>query len=207
MARSITYVRHIFATFTYKRDAPINEVWGKISKDFNRCVQKYRRLNNCSVQYLRTIEEHRDGYPHIHVLFQFPDARIIVENNRYFDSRLFALWKRLTWTHGLSDWQPPRHKGLFALTYILKYISKNSTTKTIWKKILPPPDTTSTHSQNPPTSADSVPTPKTTKSTSPNPIFFNNIKLCSWSRSFDFSPFSLRGVGGERPQDLSIYFT
>ncbi len=191
----IKFIRHVFATFTYERNRSSNDTWDGVSKDYNRFIQKFRRLNNCKVQYLRTLEAHKDSYPHIHSLLQFPTARIRVENSNYFENNLWLHWKA-QWSNGLSDYQVPYSKREGQLSYILKYISKNSTSKNIWKKILSvqpvckpgliQSDTTPAIVETP----TSAVTSDTFKSiTSANPIHYRNQKLCSWSRAFDWAPF------------------
>lgn len=208
------FIRHLFATLTYDRVLSSECTWQRTSKDFNRFIQKLRRLHcDTQIAYLRTIESHKDGYPHIHVLLQHPSAVIRVSNSKYFDRTLYQKWKGL-WSHGLSDFQAPRRKE-DSIKYILKYITKSSTTKTIWKKLY------SGHGDLH-RSANLAKNPQTT--TTPdsylveegqlhvhtvskrsllkvnsqdhgqpeNRIYFNGIKLCSWSRNFDFSPFFIK---------------
>ncbi len=192
-----TFARHVFATLTYKREGkPLN-----VSKDFNRFVQTFRRLNQKQIGYFRSIELHKDSYPHIHVLFQFDSACLSVYHNRFFDSVLYHRWKRC-WKHGLSDFQPPRKSGVHQLTYIMKYISKNATSKTVWKKLYQQNVSSVTSTQD----VSSSPTPSNTimeiqdkmtlRSTIPSVYLVlnstNRLKLLSWSRNFDFSPFFIK---------------
>ncbi len=212
-----TFARHVFGTLTYKRlygegssYVPrdhedgllrLNGFSRNVSKDFNRFVQRFRRLNQKHIGYFRSIELHKDGYPHIHVLFQFDSACLSVYHNRFFDSILYHRWKRC-WQHGLSDFQPPRKHGVHQLTYIMKYISKNATSKTVWKKLYPQSVSSVTNIQD----VSSCPTPSSTitpsqvkttsKSTIPSVYLVlnstNRLKLLSWSRNFDFSPFFIK---------------
>ena len=133
LALRIEFTRHVFGTLTYSRDLPVDERWSGISKDFNRYLQKIRRLHNTKLDYFRVVEKHRDGFPHIHVLLQWENASIRVDNSRYFDKSLYQKW-RLLWQHGHSDYQKPRRASLGTLTYILKYLIKNQTQRTIWKR-------------------------------------------------------------------------
>lgn len=166
--------------------------WKHCSQDYNRYIQKVRRLHSCPVEYFRVVEEHKDSFPHIHCLLQFPDARIRCTNSKYFDNTLYQKWKSL-WTHGLSDYQKPKRSGLGTLSYLMKYLIKNTTSKTIWNKIL---------SSNPVSIAD-VPSTQPTSleiPTAPNmdafvpspPTHINGVKLASWSRNFDWSPLSVK---------------
>lgn len=182
----IHFIRHIFATVTYEHSISSATAWDSVSSNYNRYIQKLRRLHGCPVQYLRTLESHKNDYAHCHSILQFPDARIRVDNHKYFTPSLHAKWK-LLWSHGLSDYQVPKTKGTSQLTYILKYIIKNQTSKTIWKKIL--------KSQCVVNSADAQPSNTSTDSSenqfdfSVAPVSKNGAKLCSWSRNFDFKPF------------------
>lgn len=127
----ITYVGYIFGTYTYTRDIPISLAWSKTSKDWNRYVHRLRRLHNCSVEYLRSVESHADGYPHLHAVLRFP-IPITVQNSKYVDRNLYLKWKKL-WKSGISDYQVPRSKGNSAILYIIKYVTKQTTVKSFWK--------------------------------------------------------------------------
>lgn len=197
---STSFIRHTFATLTYVRDSSTEDTWAQVTKNFNRFIQRYRRLHNQNIQYIRAIESHKDGYPHIHVLIQHPAADLRITNRKYFDRRLYGQWKGL-WPHGLSDFQVPRRKSVGQLRYILKYINKNATCKTVWKKILPASTpsghTSETQTMTTSQSADNAATPWTTSDPSNqnteelHPTHFFGIKLLSWSRHFDFGVFAL----------------
>lgn len=194
----ITFTRHVFATLTYgDRSADSESVWRKTSKDYNRYIQRIRRLHNCPVQYLRTVEAHKDGYPHVHSLLQWPDARIRVSNTRYFDRELYSQWRKL-WESGLSDFQVPRRNS-DSVRYILKYITKNTTTKTVWKKLFVNP---AEKTQNMQLEESGHPTKcipvldaclrqldSQSDLSTVSKTHLYGVKLCSWSRDFDFSPF------------------
>ncbi len=190
----ITFKRHVFATLTYRRESTNDATWDSCSKDFNRFTLKIRRLHKANVHYLRTLESHTDGYPHIHCLLQWPSACLRIENSKYFDNALHARW-RSSWAHGISDFQVPRSTHQGQISYILKYITKNATTKTIWKKILsaqPAGELTSTSDTTNATVANgkNAVTKPTSFSTTPAPlIHYRSQKLCSWSRGFDWAPF------------------
>lgn len=149
--------------------------------DFNRFCQKFRRLHNTQVQYLRVVEEHKDTYPHIHVILQFPDARLSITNSRYFDRILYKKWKTL-WISGHSDYQTMSRGGVGGLRYILKYLVKNTTRKTLYKKI---------YTLHPVAIRSSTTPPETRRTKKPErlPIKKNGVKLATWSRCFDFVPF------------------
>lgn len=109
--------------------------WRTLSKNYNRYIQRFRRQFPLSdIQYIRAIEAHKDGYPHIHEILQFKNS-LNVKDARYFDPELFRRFKGL-WSHGLSDYQPPRGDKQ-PILYLIKYISKSSNShRTIWKKML-----------------------------------------------------------------------
>lgn len=184
LPQRIEFVRHIFATLTYSRDKSVQQRWYTVSKDFNRYCQSLRRLHPDGFEYLRVVERHKDDYPHIHAIIQFPNASIRVENSRYFTKSLYAKWKS-TWTHGHSDYQKPKHSGHGTLMYIMKYLIKNTTAKTIWKKCFDQRILKSV-----PTVEDAT-TPISSKPSSiiKLPVRVHGVKLATWSRNFDFTPF------------------
>ena len=189
------FIRHIFATLTYRRTYTLEDAWKRSSKDFNRFLQKYRRLHNTHVQYFRVIEEHKDGYPHVHSLLQFPDARIRVSNSRYFESTLYKKWKSL-WLSGHSDYQKPRNGPERAIPYLMKYLLKNQTAKTVWKKILA--DSVSTTLQEEVSPATNVEKSSLglhqddSSDSILSSTHLNGVKLCSWSRNFDWKPLKAK---------------
>ncbi len=180
----ITYGKTAFVTTTYSRDRLLDSCWKNSNSDFNRYIQKLRRLHQNSVQYLRTIEMHRDGYPHFHAVLRFPIV-LTITNGRYFDKALYAKW-RSSWTHGLSDSQPPIRKES-PLAYIIKYTTKNSGRK-IWiryyqtmnqrldaKSVNPPP----IGSFPPPVTFSAEPVTCLSQKCA-----HYKIKQCTWSRNF-----------------------
>lgn len=193
---------HVFATLTFTRDISLDSAWEQTNTNFNRYIQKFRRQSaGNEIQYIRTVEAHLDSYPHIHTILQF-HSPISVDNARYFDPTLYRKWKQL-WTFGISDYQPPRSSRL-PILYLIKYISKGNTTKTIWKKMF----------ANATATADSKPSPAPSVkvvTTTPTQEFCKkyNIKQCTWSRKFTFPV--LNGVGGvphgDGKQSLLRYFT
>lgn len=68
----------------------------------------------------------------------------------------------------------------------MKYLSKNQTSKTIWKKTYPVQTSTSTAN-----SVRSETLSAKIEKISKNPTHRYNVKLASWSRQFDFKPFIL----------------
>lgn len=66
----------------------------------------------------------------------------------------------------------------------MKYLVKNTTAKTIWKKIL------TTNSNQKMGNND-----KLRKLEEVQPIKLNKVKLCTWSRNFDWDPFKMQLSG------------
>lgn len=190
MARKqITYSRHVFITLTYSRDVQIQESWKKVSKDYNRFIQRLRlKPYNTSYNYIRVIEQHRDGYPHIHCIIQHPTRAVFrITFDRYVDRVLRKSWKA-RWPHGFSDVRAIKTAGRTgSFFYLLKYLSKNQTKKTIYKKVIIYP-AGSTCGRG-----ISVKKEKTPLSTENHvlPTHLNGVKLCTWSRNFDFTPFQI----------------
>lgn len=186
--RSVT--QHVFVTLTYKREYGLVECWKRVTKDYNRFFQKFRRLHRGGCEYIRTIECHADNYPHLHAVIQFKHG-ILVSNGRYFDEDLFKKWKTF-WECGHTDFQAPYAGSQYPVLYIVKYISKNGSLKTLWKRYYsahPVKDTsvlpvaqntvaTSTHSS----------VIKNTETLNPSTFFCKQFKIkqCSWSRNFEF---------------------
>ncbi len=176
----ITYGKTVFFTSTYSRDRLLDDTWNKANSDFNRYIQKLRRLHEDKIQYLRTIEAHADGYPHFHAILRFPTV-LTIYNSRYFRKDVYTTWKK-AWSHGHSDAQPPRNKQS-PLAYIIKYATKQSGNK-IWMKYyqhlnVPSADLPATVS-NMETTAPSV------HPASPLSVICTKykIKQCTWSRNF-----------------------
>ena len=190
-----SFTKHVFNTLTYKRSRTKKETWKQCSKDFNRFIQKLRRYHRDKIEYLRVVEQHKDQFPHIHVLLQFTRISIQVRDNRWFDREMYKRWKGL-WTHGLSDFQTPKKSRLGTLSYLLKYMNKNTTSKTLWKKVYANTVENSDQKEDSSTSSKmDVGAKKTTETESKgktvvtNPIYLHGIKLLSWSRNFNFSVF------------------
>ncbi len=177
----ITYGKTVFFTSTYSRDRPLDSCWKSSNTHFNRYIQKLRRLHKDSVQYLRTLEMHADGYPHFHAVLRFPTV-LTITNGRYFDRPTYKEWKS-AWTHGHSDAQPPRTKQS-PLAYIIKYTTKESGTK-IWKRYYRNLNVQSAMSEPTEFSAKIRVIPSVTPVT---PLFMKckeyKIKQCTWSRKF-----------------------
>jgi len=177
----ITYGKTVFLTTTYSRTRLLDSCWKGANSNFNRYIQKLRRLHQNPIQYLRTIEMHADGYPHFHAILRFPTV-LTITNGRYFDKALYAKWKS-TWPYGLSDSQPPFCKQS-PLAYIIKYTTKNSGRK-IWLRFYQHSSANSVIPLPPHSST----TKKVTFSAEPVTRLSQNcakykIKQCTWSRKF-----------------------
>lgn len=207
VAKTSRVVTHVFATLTYQRKEDSDTTWKRVTRDFNHFITYYRRLHIDGVEYLRTVEAHADGYPHLHAVLQLQHG-VFVSNDRYFDPDLYKKWKSL-WSCGLSDFQAPTLGPRNTVLYIVKYITKSSTKKTIWRKCY-----TGQIQEN--ISARSVVVPTATSSTpqtavqkpkinEDNPSTFlckkYKIKQCTWSRGFKF-PTLERKAFPEPPQCL-----
>jgi hypothetical protein len=130
----IRFSHHAFFTLTYgeQPNIPHQYFWHKVGTDYNRFIQKLRRLHNSPVQAIRAIESHASGNPHLHVLARFPNV-LTINNEKYFDRDLYAKWKSL-WKGGYLDCSPTHTGQALPVRYLLKYISKHTTTyKTLWR--------------------------------------------------------------------------
>lgn len=139
-------------------------------------------MQSSQIQYLRVLEEQKSKHCHVHVLLQLPYASLRINNSRYFDPTLYSRWKSL-WSHGLSDYQVPRKQKSGAIAYVLKYVTKNATCKTIWKKLITP-DTAISVKENKNRSNSTE-----TNTSSAAPVKKYGVKLVTWSRNFSFEPF------------------
>lgn len=129
-----------FVTLTYARDTySPREAWQRINNDFNRYIQRLRRgkrlryIKLGDVEYLRAYESHKDGYPHVHALIL--TKQDIRDRSIYLKEEPRKSFK-LAWPHGLTDAQSPKYKNNGAIGYILKYMSKSSSSGNLWKQIL-----------------------------------------------------------------------
>ncbi len=177
----ITYGKTVFFTSTYSRDRLLDSCWLRSNSDFNRFIQKLRRLHENKIQYLRTIESQRDGYPHFHAILRFPTV-LTITNSRYFDRHVYKLWKQ-SWPHGLSDAQPPRNKKS-PLAYIIKYTTKESGHK-IWQRYYRHLNADSVAVPHMPLSPKKVDTSFASHAMPYSDILEKyKIKQCTWSRNF-----------------------
>ncbi len=128
-------MQSVFTTLTYPRDKDIRTTWLSVNETANRYVQRVRRtLDSC--EYLKTYEVHKDGYPHIHILFIFSNLNYPDNHSRWLPDNVFKKLKS-AWTHGLSDHQSPTSSTDYsALSYILKYVAKTSSSTHLWRLLL-----------------------------------------------------------------------
>lgn len=123
------------------------ETWQRVASDFNRFVQKCRRKYKTDVQYIRTYEAQDSDFCHVHGLFKFETP--FDGNGRYFKQKSdFVLLKftgnteksKPLWDFGHSDFRPTKGETTKALFYLSKYISKQASLKTIYRKLFPSTD-------------------------------------------------------------------
>lgn len=199
LSGSTSFTRHVFATLTYSQKETSEQTWARCSKDYNRYIQRLRRSPQLGSQlgYLRVVEQHKSGYPHIHAILQARSASFVVvlgsdrrgRSRYYFDPKLYG-FLRDSWGFGHSDFVRPYQSGLGALVYCLKYITKSgmsSTVLNVYKKTFHGITRTPSFTISPP---DSSPSMNAKTAASPSlPTHYRGLKLCSWSRNFDFSVF------------------
>jgi hypothetical protein len=65
----------------------------------------------------------------------------------------------------------------------MKYLTKNTTATTVWKKILNSATTVTEESTSGGTKISSIIKP---------PVHIHGVKLLTWSRNFDFTPFKIK---------------
>lgn len=210
---SVRYSNYAFFTLTFESaNIPSAYLWSKTPTLYNRFIQKLRRLHCGPVQAIRCIESHENANPHIHVLARFPVV-LTINNEQYFDKKLYAKWKEL-WPSGHLDATPTHPGQRIPVRYLLKYISKHTTTyKTLWRRYFQCLETTQanmvTTSQS--TSTSSTPQhsePEQQDTTPPSSkelktlLFCKsfNIKSLSWTRDF----FSFPLPSARRPETIPL---
>ena len=153
------------------------------------------------------VEEHKDKYPHVHVILQYPNACLRLQHSKWFDRKLYALWKSL-WRHGVSDYQAPRGKGTAVLSYVMKYCLKNATSSTVWKKVLPKEDYSDYVVSADDQDQSDPPRERTINTHSVTPVKKYGVKYLTWSRNFDFNPFIVENSNKPCPKrGLSTHLT
>ena len=156
------------------------------------------------------VEEHKDAYPHIHVILQYNDARIRISNGKYLQRPVYAIFKN-RWKMGHSDCQVPLGKKTRILSYVLKYCLKNATHRTVWKKLMV--NVTSVENSKQSAIPSSTSTMQTTTKEpdsilSVPPVKKYGVKYLTWSRNFDFKPFIVENSNKPCPKrDLSTHLT
>ena len=174
--------------------------WQSCSKMFNRFHQKYKRKLS-KAEYIRTIEIHKNGRPHIHAVIQSTSAfpcKLGFDNSgkpRYFCKQDLYIQMRSLWTLGHSDFNflrplviefnsPPSDKQTtsWAMHYVLKYTVKDSTSRTLRKKLFP------NYKPDPVKRASIIKLPDSPEHTAFLQVLKDNkIRQCSWSRGFKFT--------------------
>ena len=166
---------------------------------FNRFHQRYRRKISMS-EYIRTIEIHKNGRPHIHAVIQSVSAfpcRLGSDKNsgsRYYCSKEIYLLLRGLWTYGHSDFNflrplviefdsvpSDKQTTSWAMHYVLKYTVKDSTSRTLRKKLFP------NYKPDPVKKKSIIKLPDSVEHTAFLELLKKNkIRQCSWSRGFKF---------------------
>ena len=177
-----------------------DECWANVSKLFNRFHQKYKRKIS-KAEYIRTVEIHKNGRPHVHAIFQsitsFP-CKLSTDKNgkpRYYCTKSFYSSLRGLWLLGNADFvflrplvlefnSVPSDKQTtsWAMHYVLKYTVKENTSRTLRKKMFPnyKPDISKRKSI--------IKLPDSPQHTAFLELLKKNkIRQCSWSRGFRFS--------------------
>ena len=190
----------LFCTLTFNPQMQTSECWANVSKLFNRFHQRYKRtLSNA--EYIRTIEIHKNGRPHIHAVIQsltsFP-CQLAKDRDgkaRYYTSKDLYIQLRQMWTLGHSDFvflrpltiefnSPPSDKQTtsWAMHYVLKYTVKDSTSRTLRKKLFP------NYKPDPAKKQSIIKLPDSVEHTAFLELLKKNkIRQCSWSTGFRFS--------------------
>ena len=190
----------IFCTLTFSPQMSLDDCWQSCSKLFNRFHQRYKRKIS-HAEYIRTIEIHKNGRPHIHCVIQSLTPFSCKHgydkqgNTKYFCSKGHYLSLRDLWTLGHSDFvflrpnviefgSVPSDKQTtsWAMHYVLKYTVKDSTSRTLRKKLFPnyKPDISKRKSI--------IKLPDSVEHTAFLELLKKNkIRQCSWSRGFKFT--------------------
>ena len=124
----------LFATLTFERTNTRGATLRKLRANLGKFTKQIRK-NFGDIEYLRSIEEHKDNFPHIHLHIIFRDFSYSPRNRKYLPDTMFKTLKS-TWTLGHSDYQPPRGKGYGVVRYTLKYINKTSSSNRLWSQLL-----------------------------------------------------------------------
>lgn len=111
---------------TSHKGKTIREVFEELREGW-RCmttaIRNYRRVNHCSLEYLYVFEEHKSGYPHMHVIL-FGDLE-----KEDFDRlrRLWSdKWKHGSYEHGCKIDEVKEYNGIqYLRAYLLKYVQKS----------------------------------------------------------------------------------
>ena len=129
------FTNYLFITLTFSRDQGCRHTrWRSVNKLCNRYLQNIRRrLPKLTIEHIRTIEQHNDKNPHVHILLHI-NPPIRTENTKYIDTSLFRLLED-TWTNGhckvevLKYANHPEYGFRYCLKYITKEIYNKNTVK------------------------------------------------------------------------------
>jgi len=200
---TVSFTRHLFDTLTYGTaggGARFASSYNS-SKQFNRFVQKVRVLMKPNkIEYLRVIEYHKDGTPHIHAVLQSSDV-FKVNNTKYIDRRLYLKLQKC-WKYGFSDPRPINSNAVNPVLYCLKYMTKNTTMSTVWRKMYAGSDLNVEVSEEPAKNLDDMEDSGFDKDSDKIPvnIIINgfSMKTLSWSRGFVFPRPALKSKAREK---------
>jgi CRISPR/Cas system CSM-associated protein Csm2 small subunit len=173
----VKYSRHsseprndLFATLTFSRDVTRGATLRKLRTNLGKFTRQIRK-DFGAIEYLRSIEEHKDNFPHIHLHILFRNYQYTPERGRYLPETMYKTLKS-SWTHGHTDYQPPRGKGYGVVRYTLKYLNKTTSSNNLWSQLLTnvsPVENTSNVTSEQPTSAQNVPSQENT-----NPVIYED---------------------------------
>ena len=125
-----------FLTLTYERTpCSARERWLTIVMDINRFLQRLRRTRPLDDwHYVRSLEYHKDGYPHAHLLLLgLRDYR----ERKHYVANSFRSYVKGHWPYGLSDVQSTRYEGSPGwLRYLLKEVVKSGSARHMWSMVL-----------------------------------------------------------------------
>ena len=126
-------------TLTYGNQntrSPVQLLEG-IIRDRSVFIRRARKLiGNCS--YLSVTELHKSGYPHLHILFMPTRNFTDRPGTRYVNERIRRLLKSYR-PAGFFDVESSGHKGnnpRSSISYATKYLSKTTSVRRLWARIL-----------------------------------------------------------------------
>lgn len=122
-----------FFTGTFERDFEnCRDCWTQAKQRFqNFYYQVKRRYKDGAFLYV--IEDHKDGWPHVHALIFLP--AYYYERDKYVRNS-FRDEIKSYWPYGISDIQrPKRNRTDSIISYSLKYSTKSSSSSYFYKRL------------------------------------------------------------------------